>query len=260
MHKGPLGLPPEYQKYPEYFDALNINEGTDTKNVLIEHLLKKHKVKTVLDLTCGTGSQVLYLAKKGYKVIGSDFSPELIKMAINKAKKEKLAVKFIEADMRTLKAGTFDAAITISNAVGHLTKAGFAAAMKNINRNLKESGIYIFDILNLEVMTDKTVASLSFHTHKQLNDFQIHHVQCSTLDRTNHRLTSYDTCVVQNKADKPTSFTNKCSLQIYSAKELKDMLARNGFKTIAQYDIDGTPFLNKKSLSILTVAMKNDER
>jgi hypothetical protein len=50
--------------------------------------------------------------------------------------------------MRTLKIGLFDAVITISNAVGHLTKAGFEKAMRSINKNLKEGGIYIFDIFN----------------------------------------------------------------------------------------------------------------
>jgi 2-polyprenyl-3-methyl-5-hydroxy-6-metoxy-1,4-benzoquinol methylase len=32
-------------------------------------------------MTCGTGSQVFYLADRGYEVIGSDFSPALIEQA-----------------------------------------------------------------------------------------------------------------------------------------------------------------------------------
>ena len=68
-----LGLPMEYQQKPEYFDADNIDENTESKNAFIEKLLKAQNVKTVLDMTCGTGSQVFYLAKRGYEVIGSDF-------------------------------------------------------------------------------------------------------------------------------------------------------------------------------------------
>lgn len=74
MIKGKLGLPFEYQKHPEYFDVFNINENTDAKNIMIESLLQKHKVSTVLDLTCGTGSQVFFLAKRQYKCVGVDFS------------------------------------------------------------------------------------------------------------------------------------------------------------------------------------------
>ena len=57
--------------------------------------------------------------------------------------------------MRTINVGNFDAAITIFNAVGHLTKAGFSKTMRNIHRNLNDEGIYIFDILNLNYVLDK---------------------------------------------------------------------------------------------------------
>ena len=256
MSQTKLGLPLEYQKLPEYFDAHNIGDDTNAKNDVIEKLLKKHKVKTVLDLTCGTGSQVFFLAKRNYEVVGTDFSPDLLKIARNKAKRERLSLKFIDGDMRTIKVGSFDAAITMFNAVGHLTKSGFEKAMQNISNNLKDGGIYVFDIFNLEAMTDKVVSDFSMHLHRMVGDTQIHNVQCSTIDRKNGFLTSYDNYTIQKNADKPTRINNKFSLQIYTAKELREMLSRNGFKTLDQYGIDGSKFLEKKSTSILTVAQK----
>ncbi len=256
MKKGKLGLPLEYKKNPEYFDAFNIGDDTNEKNSVIERLLKKYKTKTVLDLTCGTGSQVFYLIKRAYKCTGADFSPTLLKIARKKAKNNRINVKFIDGDMRTLKVGTFDAIITISNAVGHLTKAGFSKAMRNINNNLKKGGIYVFDILNLEAMTDAVVPGLAYSIHKKINNSQVYTVQCSTIDRKNGRLTSYDTYIVQKDADKPKIFNNKFSLQLYTANELKEMLSKNGFETLAQYGLDGSKFLTKKTTSILTVARK----
>ncbi len=256
MSQTKLGLPLEYQKLPEYFDVHNIGDDTDAKNGVIEKLLKKHKVKTVLDLTCGTGSQVFFLAKRGMQVVGSDFSPALLKIAREKAKKEKLSLKFIDGDMRTIKVGSFDAAITMFNAVGHLTKSGFEKAMQNVRNNLKDGGIYVFDIFNLEAMTDKVVSDFSMHLHRKVGDTQIHNVQCSTIDRKNGFLTSYDNYTIQKNADKPIRINNKFSLQIYSAEELREMLARNGFKTLDQYGIDGSKFSEKKATSILTVAQK----
>jgi ubiquinone/menaquinone biosynthesis C-methylase UbiE len=251
-----LGLPLEYKKLPEFFDAHNIDDDTELKNSVVEKFLKKHNTKTVLDLTCGTGSQVLFLAKKGYEVVGSDFSPDLLKIARKKAKEAKLTLRFVDGDMRTIQVGKFDAAITMFNAVGHLTKSGFEKAIKNVNKNLKDGGIYVFDILNLEALTDEVVSNFSMHKHKKFNDTQLHSIQCSTIDRKNGFLTSYDYHVLQKKADKPTKINNKFSLQIYSAKELKEILARCGFKTLEQYDIDGSELLEKKSLSILTITQK----
>lgn len=256
MSKSKLGLPPEYRKMPEYFDAYNINKDTDAKNAVIEKLLKEQKVKSVLDLTCGTGSQVFHLIKHGYQVTGADFSPALLDIARGKAKKAKIDVKFIDGDMRNIKVGKFDAVITIFNAIGHLTKTGFEKAMRNIHRNLNDGGIYIFDILNLEAMTDKFVADGSYHIHAKINDSQIHGVQCSTVNRITNRLTSYNYGITQKNAEKPKLSQSKCILQLYTAKELQEMLARNGFETIGQYGMDGLKFLKNKTTSILTIAKK----
>lgn len=256
MTKNKLGLPLEYKKLPEYFDALNINSDTDIKNAVIENLLKKCNVKTVLDLTCGTGSQVFFLTKRNYKCTGADFSPALLEIARERARNEKLDIKFIDGDMRTLKVGTFDAVITIFNAIGHLTKAGFSKTLKNIHRNLKEGGVYVFDILNLETMTDIAVAGLAYCVHKEINDSQIYVVQCSTINRENGRLTSYDNYTIQKNADKPDNFNHKSSLQLYTTKELRETLTKNGFEIIGQYGMDGSAFLEKKTTNILTVARK----
>lgn len=254
-----LGLPLEYKKLPEFFDAHNIGDDTELKNSVIEKLLKKYSTKTVLDLTCGTGSQVIFLAKRGYEVVGSDFSPDLLKIARKKAKEAKLNLRFIDGDMRTIKVGKFDAAITMFNAVGHLTKSGFEKAIKNISKNLKDGGIYVFDIMNLEALTDQAVRDLSWHIHRKVGDTQIHNVQCLTLNKKEGLLTAYDTLVIQKLANKPKTIKNKFSLQLYTTKELREMLAEFGFKALEQYDINGAKFLPKKSKSILIVAQKNNK-
>lgn len=87
MKQSEFGLPPEYQEIPEYFDAQNIGVGTQARNEVIETLLKEHNVQSVLDMTCGTGSQVFHLKEKGYDVTGSDFSPALLDIARKKSKR-----------------------------------------------------------------------------------------------------------------------------------------------------------------------------
>lgn len=152
-----LGLPFEYQQMAEYFDAHNVSEQTDAKNAVVERLLKEQKVKTVLDMTCGTGSQVFYLAERGYEVIGSDFSPALLEQARSKSKKMNRDIAFVDGDMRDVKIGKFDAVITMFNAIGHVTKVDFEKTLKNIHANLKDGGVYIFDIFNLQAITDDVI-------------------------------------------------------------------------------------------------------
>ncbi len=256
MEKDELGLPLEYQELPEYFDAHNTDDSTEAKNRIIEKILQEHKVETVLDLTCGTGSQVFHLKKRGYKVIGADFSPALLDIARKKARKEKIDIRFINGDMRTLKVDHFDAVITIFNAVGHLTKPDFEKAMKNIHGNLKDGGIYVFDIFNLEAMTDSIVNDFAMDVRSTVDDAQTHAVQTSTLDREQGRLTSYDHLTIQKGSETPEEYKSNFTLQIYTAKELREMLARNGFETLCQCGFDGEKFVGDKTVSILTVARK----
>lgn len=254
--KHTLGLPFEYQQMPEYFDAHNVSEETEAKNAFIEKLLKEQRVNTVLDMTCGTGSQVFYLAERGYEVVGSDFSPALIEIARNKADKVGKNITFIDGDMRELRVGKFDAIITIFNAVGHLIKADFEKALQNIHANLKDGGVYVFDIYNLQAVTDGIIDNFSMDIESVVNDVKIRNIQHSEIDRKNGFLISHDHYTIIKDGGEPETYTNSFSLQIYTAGELQAMLARNGFETIHQYDMEGNDFIADKSLNILTVARK----
>lgn len=259
MKSKDLGLPIEYQQYPQYFDIPSNAYHTDEKNKTIEETLRRYKSKNVLDMACGTGAQVFYLINLGYKVIGSDFSPGLLEIARNKALKENIAVQFMDGDMRSLHIGQFDAVITIDNAIGHLVKNDFDIAISNIYKNLKSGGIYVFDILNLDAMTDEVIEADSKEmTGESITSdgTTIHNVRHSIIDRDNGILTSDEMITIQKNGDQK-QIKNKCSLQIYTMKDLNDVLSKNGFKVIEQHKIDAYNFHeDDQGYSILTVAMK----
>jgi len=254
-----LGLPIFYQEYPQYFETPSNAYYTNEKNAVIEELLQTHSIKTVLDMTCGTGSQVFYLAKRGYKVIGSDFSPGLLKLARDKAKKQNIDLQFIDGDMRTLQVGQFDSVITIDNAIGHLIKNDFELTVRNIYANLNDNGFYIFDILNLDAMTDDVVKSDNERmTDKRItNDgTTIYNTRQSTIDRNSGQFTSENNFTIQSQ-EKETKVQNKCTLQIYNMDELRNILVRNGFEIIEQYKADAYTFNKTDSgYSIITIAKK----
>ncbi|MBF0313373.1 MAG: class I SAM-dependent methyltransferase [Oligoflexia bacterium] len=245
-----------YDKDAESYDTFNEKNSRST-NQNIERILKKYKVKTVLDLTCGTGPQVFWLAKCGYKVTGSDINKRMLKVAKDKAKREKVEVKLLEGDMRTVKVGKFDAILTIFNAIGHLTKADFDKAMRNIKSNLSEGGIYVFDIFNLEyLLNDGAITKLTIDWQKTVGDTIFRDIQYSTIDQSGV-LASYTTSYKQKGSGKAKISKSMQTLQIYTAKELSEMLTSNGFKVLHQCTVDGARFYNTKSDRILIVAKKN---
>lgn len=54
-----------------------------------------------LDLGCGTGTTSLYLAARGWEVVGADFAPNAVRRARRKARQQTLtgSVRFLSADV-----------------------------------------------------------------------------------------------------------------------------------------------------------------
>jgi SAM-dependent methyltransferase len=248
--------PSHYNHEAKQYDIFNESDFNKRTNPIIEKLLKKHKVKSVLDLTCGTGGQIFYLGKRGYEVVGSDINTAMLKIAQNKASSDKLNIKLFKGDMRTTKAGEFDAVITIFNAVGHLTKTDFAKAMRNIHSNLKNGGIYLFDIYNLNyLLKDNNITKLTIDWQKKTSNGKARVIQYSTID-TKGVLASYTTAYEQHGAGKPKITKGAQTLQVYTAMQLQEILHKTGFKVIGKCGIDGSKFSDSRTEQMFIVARK----
>lgn len=73
-----------YDKESESYDSIN-EKASQAINKTIEAVLKKNRIKTVADFTCGTGSQVFYLHNHGFEVSGFDINKKMLNIAIKKA-------------------------------------------------------------------------------------------------------------------------------------------------------------------------------
>lgn len=259
--------PSHYNKESESYDAFNEKHSTII-NTTIAKALTKYNVTSVLDLTCGTGSQVFWLTRRGFNVIGSDINAKMLKIAKEKAKEEKLDITFIKGDMCTVHIGEFDAAITIFNSIGHLTKADFEKALHNIHRNLKKDGIYIFDIVNLNYfLKDNHITELTIDWLTTIDDTLFRDIQYSVVN-SEGILAFHTTSIVQKRAQpdvaqKTLAHSEKLkiskslkTLQIYTADQLKELLNKNGFKVLEQIGIDGSEFNENRTDRILTIAQK----
>src|SRR5690242_6679971 len=79
--------------------------------------------RTVLDVSCGIGTQSLGLARRGYRVTGSDLSPAAIARAEAEARRRGLAIDFSICDMRSAYAHhrrRFDVVVSADNSITHL--------------------------------------------------------------------------------------------------------------------------------------------
>lgn len=247
--------PSHYDFQAKEYDVI-CEEGSKAINRTVESILKKYRVKTVLDVTCGTGSQVFWLNKCGYGVVGSDISQKMLNVAKSKSKKLKSKIKLIKADMCTVNLGKFDAVISIFNAVGHLTKSDFEKAMRSIAKNLNPGGLYIFDNFNLNyLLQGDNITKLTMDQLENSLNSVVRKVQYSTIDETGV-LASFTTLYTQHGKSKPMIKLDTQTLQTYSIKQLKAMLEKNGFKMVRHCNVDGSRFSGTKSERMLVVAKK----
>ena len=245
-HQHISAIASHYDKESKHYDAFN-EEGSRQTNQVIEKILRSQHVSSVLDMTCGTGSQVFYLTERGYQVMGIDINACMLDIAIAKARERGVSVRLELGDMRTSKVGKFDAVISIFNAVGHLTQTDFDLAIKNIYANLKDKGFYLFDIFNLDYLLDgDNITKLTIDNQRKTANVTAREIQYSTITKDGV-LASYDIYHEQIGNEQPKISDAFQTLQVYSVSQLKKMLATNGFSVIEQLAIDGANFDAKKS-------------
>jgi len=103
-----------------------------------------HAPGKALDLGCGTGTNVITLAKSGWQVTGVDFAPRAIRIAKKKAQHLAKKVELLVDDVTRLESipDCFDLILDIG-CFHSLTPKDFPKYLSNIDRLLAPTGTYL---------------------------------------------------------------------------------------------------------------------
>lgn len=256
--------PEHYDTESETYDLFN-EENSKIINQTLVNILKKYNIQKVIDISCGTGSQVFYLHLHGFNIEGYDINEKMLEVARKKALELSMDLKFAQGDMRTVKTDSMNtnasaAIITIFNSIGHLTKEDFEKTLMNINSNLPENGrkngLYIFDIFNLDyLLANDNITKLTIDWISKTENCVNREIQYSTVT-SDGILTSYDIYLKTDESGKMSRVNAEQTLQIYSLSQLKEMSQKAGFKVIEISDIDGSEFHQYETDRMLVVLEK----
>lgn len=152
--------------YDEFMDNVPYDEWTD----YLADLLKEYGVEQndlVLELGCGTGSMTRRLARKGYDMIGIDYSDDMLEIAREKGSDEGFSydqILYLNQDMREFELyGTVAAVVSICDSMNYITSSkDLVRVFQLVNNYLDTNGVFIFDMNTIhkyrDILGETTIA------------------------------------------------------------------------------------------------------
>jgi SAM-dependent methyltransferase len=145
MHRtdGPIDTPSTKRYYDEHAEAY----ARETCNADLERvwrLLAQRVARgsLILDLGCGPGRDLAHFRKAGFRVIGLDYSLNLLRIAVNVSGQR---VVVGDLGMPPFATGTFDAVWAIASLL-HVPRHHIGSVLPGIRRLLKPSGVFVASI------------------------------------------------------------------------------------------------------------------
>ena len=100
-----------------------------------------------LDVACGSGILTRLLKKNGFDVTGVDISQDMLNVAQEKSYQEKLNIKYLKEDMKSLKSlEKVDFITVINDGLNYVDNKCLLKTFKNFYNSLKKGGVLIFDV------------------------------------------------------------------------------------------------------------------
>jgi SAM-dependent methyltransferase len=140
-----------FEDYGKKYDNESFTQGTKGECDFIEKELNYNRSLKILDIGCGTGRHAIELSRRGYCITGIDLSESQLKVAKDKAIKEKLNIDFLRHDARNLPFNIeFDVAIMLCEGGFPLMETDEMnfEILKNVTKSLKQKSRFIFTTLN----------------------------------------------------------------------------------------------------------------
>lgn len=140
-----------FSEYAQFYDTLYRDKVYEKECDFLEEIYKKYskrKIKTILDLGCGTASHIILLKKRGYDVVGVDFSFEMLRFAKQKIENEHLNIELYNEDIQKVRLHRkFDAVISMFDVIGYqTTNESLEKTFLTVRKHVKRGGLFIFDV------------------------------------------------------------------------------------------------------------------
>lgn len=211
----------------------------------------------VLDLGCGTGTLTELLYRKGYDMIGVDFSQEMLNIAMNKKEKSGSDILYLCQDMRELDLySTIGTVISACDSVNYLLEdEEVVETFRLVNNYLYPGGVFIFDFNTAykyeQVIGDTTIAENREDCSFIWDNFY-HEEEC---------INEYDlTIFVKEENELFRKFTETHYQRGYTLDEMKMFIEAAGLQFVKAIDADTHKATTEESERIYVIAREQGKK
>ncbi len=224
-----------YEK-PEIYDLAFGWDPTIEVN-FYEKLIRIHcsNARRILEVGCGTGRLILEFARRGYEAYGLDLSHNMVRYALEKARRMNIRVLLFVADMVKFNMATsVDVVLSALSTFRHIVNLeDVKMHLETIYNILNPGGIYILDLYIVNPQNPSWKNECWKLVYDRLT------VEClwSYLAKPNLKdMIAYEGCTikVKFKGGRVVEFRDKFKMRIWTFKAFKDLTSN-----LKLFSIDG---------------------
>ena len=226
----------QYSQLAAVYDELTSDVDYAAWADFIEACFDKYMEKRpaiVLDLACGTGRMTYELALRGYDMIGSDASEEMLSIAAKRCESQGSGKKalLLRQDMRDFELyGSVGAIVSTLDSVNYLTEPGaLAECFYSVKSYLDPGGLFIFDV-NTPYKFANVYADNSYILETKDED-----VYCGWQNFFNPKngMCDFYISIFKRESDGRYTRTDECQRErMFTQRKLKSELSRAGLELL----------------------------
>jgi SAM-dependent methyltransferase len=211
---------------------------------LLNRILAAHpaRVRTHLDVACGTALAVEYFERRGYQSVGIDLSLPMLQVARHRAH------RLVAADMRALPLrGKFTRITCLYDSLNHLKKKkDLAAAFSAIGQVLGDDGLFLFDVNHPDIYPEVWGNREPF-----VADGKDFHLQMATKFRQRDRTAQAMVTGWATIDGERVAIRERRQQRAYSEREIIDALASSGLVPAEMIEFD--PYAEGRNVKLFFV-------
>lgn len=244
-------MPATVYKKPLYYEIAFSFVDSKKQCVLFEKYIKKYsktKVSTVLDIGCGPSLQLRELVNRGYKTIGLDNSPQMLKYL----QEQNCRIKAVKADMNKFKLPQkVDFAF---NMMGTISYCDLLTHLDSVARPLNKGGLYLIENFRLD-WSDKLFKPQSWTMKRQGIKVKTSY-SIKVKDYLEQTLEESMEMLVDDHGKK-RKLTEKVTTKMVFSQELLELIKQNNkFEFVGWFERDKTKPLDKASNENMVILRK----